>query len=1164
PASKNPDVFWNNLLLGESQFRALPFHRLYNCEDKECDYPAPPYRSGIIDEAVVKSIRGRLGLDKGYNNTQVLTLEAFDQVYSPLKNSIYNLRSGIFFSQITADSNYYLHDDIQQRVEKEILSLPLDNAKKQSIVDKINRLFLQNAGINGGINVDINRRDAIFSSSLVTKIQRYYGLSGEAMIVNAACAGSLTAINLALMKLQKNEIDIAFVGGVNGSLISALFRVFEELKILAPDRCLPFDTESKGVIVSEGAVCFAMQRVSDAIKNRHPILAIIKGVGVSTNGKYSSLFANNPQQLIRTYQQAYANLDSKKIDYLEAHATGTLVGDEVELASIVAFWEENTLYTGSAKTIVGHTQGAAGAVGLLKSLLIIKNRIIPPSPYFKMAAIDHKNIIINKQPLHLDPLKILRLGVSAFGFGGSNYHLVLEEFSQRYEIRKDVLKKHQKHQEHQDFGSEKVVVLANKIFTVEEINKYHFEEYLKISSLSIPYMDVTQIYLLLITELTIRELTKDSRFLNYVNKARVGVIYAGAVGNELIRSAYKGLFVEMLESMLINDDASIVEMLKKMRIDFPAPSIDLGPGVLDSVVAGRICNYYDFTGANYQINLENLENLENIEGDSNKGDVNDLMPAFKVAALELTENQDVIFLVHTRYKQITQVSEILPASLGVYILTTDNFAKENGLNPQYTLSNTLNHTNYRLQKYDGIDFSKVCFVFSGQNSAFPGMFSDLFTNNKKIQDLFGIADHYVKRHYGWTNISNYIVNYQNLSAVDLNMIKNAALFTLQFGISSLLRENTGTPAILIGHSFGIYAALVAANILSFEEVLDIVIYRDQITPPPYSLGEMLVVTSLSAVSAVLDASLYFISNINSPNQAVISVAPDRIMEVIDILKKNRIFYYRLKSVPCPFHSPLMDPLHQKMKDYWEKKIDKGCRWNLPEIPIYSYVHNRCIDRDNFSEKIISELIAEVIRAPINFIDNITQTYSQGIPSFIEISPKPVSSKFFSEILRNQQHTILPLGRYLDDVSIRGNSTNKRVDGKYLLNEENSKVFKKIREIVHKISGHTLENITIHDRYQSDLNVDSIKMADILVNISKEYNINDDEFLFQNFNDIRETIDYVVDWSKRKILDRDGVRYKGRFVRHKLSWKVNDKLELLSARQFRDKVSVISLTENEKL
>ncbi|MBT8338751.1 MAG: hypothetical protein KJP07_01940, partial [Desulfatitalea sp.] len=277
-------------------------------------------------------------------------------------------------------------------------------------------------------------------------VAHVFGFGGAAYTLDAACASSLYALKLACDELQGFRADAMITGGVSGADNLYTQIGFSQLRALSPSgRCAPFDRSADGLVVGEGAGILVLKRLDDAQRDGDTIYGIIRGIGLS-NDMRGNLLAPESNGQLRAMHTAYRQAGWRpwQVDHIECHGAGTPVGDAIELASLSALWQEapkdaRPCAIGSVKSMIGHLLTAAGAAGLIKTLLGLHHKTLPPSLKFERAA--------DQSPLHDGPFRVQaetapweprgsdfvrRAAVSAFGFGGINGHVLIEEVPQRH------------------------------------------------------------------------------------------------------------------------------------------------------------------------------------------------------------------------------------------------------------------------------------------------------------------------------------------------------------------------------------------------------------------------------------------------------------------------------------------------------------------------------------------------------------------------------------------------------------------------------------------------------------------------------------------------------------------------------------------------------------
>lgn len=274
------------------------------------------------------------------------------------------------------------------------------------------------------------------------RVASRFDLGGSNFTVDAACASSLAAIDLAVRELESGRANVAIAGGVDAVQSPFAFMCFSKTQALTPGgRPRSFDEAADGIVISEGLAIVVMKRLADAERDGDRIYGVIQAVGSSSDGKALGLTAPLPKGQQRAVNRAYrkAGFSPDTVALYEAHGTGTAVGDRAELDT----WTQtlstagagpNSCAIGSVKTSIGHTKSTAGAAGLVKALLSIYHRVLPPhmnvkTPMAKISDPDSAVYLLKEaRPWLAAAEQRRRAAVSAFGFGGTNFHAVLEEY----------------------------------------------------------------------------------------------------------------------------------------------------------------------------------------------------------------------------------------------------------------------------------------------------------------------------------------------------------------------------------------------------------------------------------------------------------------------------------------------------------------------------------------------------------------------------------------------------------------------------------------------------------------------------------------------------------------------------------------------------------------
>ncbi|WP_405614043.1 SDR family NAD(P)-dependent oxidoreductase [Streptomyces sp. NBC_00076] len=281
-------------------------------------------------------------------------------------------------------------------------------------------------------------------SIAANRVSYLLDLRGPSMTIDTACSSSLVAVHQACRSLRDGECDTALAAGVNVLLSPAITANFDQVGALAPDgRCKPFDARADGIVRGEGCGVVVLKRLTDAQRDGDRILAVVRGTAVNSDGRSAGLTAPNPiaQEALLRSALRDAGTDAADIGYVEAHGTGTLLGDPIEAGALGAVLgrgrpADRPLLIGSVKSNLGHLEGAAGIVGLIKTVISLHHAELPASLHFHSANphIDFTElglrVVAEPTPWPTEHGRPALAGVSAFGFGGTNAHAILERAPQ--------------------------------------------------------------------------------------------------------------------------------------------------------------------------------------------------------------------------------------------------------------------------------------------------------------------------------------------------------------------------------------------------------------------------------------------------------------------------------------------------------------------------------------------------------------------------------------------------------------------------------------------------------------------------------------------------------------------------------------------------------------
>lgn len=395
----SPEEYWNLLLNKGEGIEALPADRMDDLDD-------PSIRGGFVDDVYgfdafyfgISPNEAR-SLDPQQRLLLEVCHEAFERANLPV-DDLEGSPTGVFVGQC--------NNDYGQR------SLRSIDQKQIGHYDFTGNIFSTTAG----------------------RLAFHFGLQGPAMVVDTACSSSLVAVDLAVRALQNHQCNLAIAAGTNLMLDGNIHVALSQVNALSETgTCSAFDQAANGYVRSEGVACILLKSLKQAGQDGNRIIAVIRASAINHDGRSNGFTSPNSisqQQLLRQAINA-SGLEPWQLDYLEAHGTGTKIGDPIEMEAINQTYlagrsSQMPLYIGASKTNIGHTECTAGLAGLIKAALVVDRRLIPPNIRFSTP-----NPLIDWHPAAIIPTEVTPIqrdvayaAVSSFGFSGTNAHIILE------------------------------------------------------------------------------------------------------------------------------------------------------------------------------------------------------------------------------------------------------------------------------------------------------------------------------------------------------------------------------------------------------------------------------------------------------------------------------------------------------------------------------------------------------------------------------------------------------------------------------------------------------------------------------------------------------------------------------------------------------------------
>ncbi len=319
--------------------------------------------------------------------------------------------------------------------EKVLRSSGVPEAELGPIIEKMKLAY---------VRWEENSFPGLLGNVIAGRITNRLNLGGTNCVVDAACASSLAAMKMAISELIERRCDMMITGGVDTDNSIFMYMCFSKTPAFSRgDKPRPFDKAADGMMVGEGLGMLVLKRLEDAERDGDRIYAVIRGIGTSSDGRHKSIYNPHATGQARALRDAYASagFEPHTVGLIEAHGTGTVAGDLTEFTSLKTVFSENgtpqqQIALGSVKSQIGHTKAAAGAVSMIKAVLALHHKVLPatinvtePNPKFEVGDSPFYVNTETRPWIRAEGAPPRRAGVSSFGFGGTNFHVVLEEYT---------------------------------------------------------------------------------------------------------------------------------------------------------------------------------------------------------------------------------------------------------------------------------------------------------------------------------------------------------------------------------------------------------------------------------------------------------------------------------------------------------------------------------------------------------------------------------------------------------------------------------------------------------------------------------------------------------------------------------------------------------------
>ena len=456
PGAPNVQTFWENILQRRDFIREVP-QRLWDSEAYYCEDRSVPERTytrigSFVDGFRRDPLKFRIPprSEPHIDTVQFYALECVYQALvdagyledgkPPAESSLPRAETAVFighgsasaFAQDHALRVHWIRFANSLRGTSEFAALP--DSVRERILAESESLFKE-----GLPEFSEDTCAGVFSSLVAGRVANVFDLRGRAVVSDAACASAMAALDSAVHALRNHECDVALAGGADHRVDATTFVFFCSLGALSATGSFPFDERADGFVLGEGAGMLVLKRVEDAVRDGDRIYAVIRAVGASSDGRVKGITAPDVDGQVRALERTYQQVpfSAATVSMIEAHGTGTWTGDRAELASIARFFGSHgatpgSIGLGSVKSMIGHLKTAAGVAGLIKMAMALHTKVLPPTVHCEQPRKDFDWAqspcrLVSEGKLWDAGAHPRRGGVNAFGFGGINFHVLLEE-----------------------------------------------------------------------------------------------------------------------------------------------------------------------------------------------------------------------------------------------------------------------------------------------------------------------------------------------------------------------------------------------------------------------------------------------------------------------------------------------------------------------------------------------------------------------------------------------------------------------------------------------------------------------------------------------------------------------------------------------------------------
>jgi malonyl CoA-acyl carrier protein transacylase len=1100
PDAEDVGRFWQNILDSKSSIQAVPTSRwqpeLYYHPDRKVQDKSYSKIGSFVTEYTFEPLQWRIpippNVQKAMDHPQKWAIACTRQAlldYGYPERALNKDRTAVIFGNSLAGELHYtttlrirLPEFLKALEEtNSFLDLPanVQQALREEAIERFNMNIL---------SISEDTMPGELSNVIAGRVANVFDLRGPNFVTDAACASSHAALQSAMEGLNMHRFDVAITGGIDSGMGIEAYVKFSKIGALSPDGSRPYDATANGFVMGEGAAVFLLKRLEDAQRDQDSIYAVVRGIGGSSDGAGKGITAPNPVGQIKAITRAWENagVDPASAGLIEGHGTSTIVGDVVEVNALHEAFKElglpmHSIALGSVKSNIGHLKSAAGAAGILKAVLALHHKILPPSANFNNP---NPNIPFEDMPFYVNttaqpwensPGEIRRAGVSSFGFGGTNFHVVLEEYVPglsagspkrdkvfaaaeslipAIDIAEPVLAVQLNYQEAHDY----VLALVGEK-TGYPIDMLDLALDLE-ADLGIDTVKQAELFAAVREHFRIPRLD-DLRLSDYNTLERVIQFIQDHAGTSPVQQEEsetpdpKSLEAPAREIQEKDVEGFILALISE-KTGYPSDLLDLRLDLEADLGIDTVKQAEMFLNIREHYGIERRDDLR-------LSDYNTIEKVIQFVVTSLTASQPkttdllrievshdqyintsecvthrqplrgLLFIgVHTQAELVDRLKTVLAeAEQGILPLRVypdrDSVAVPERVAIDFDdapdLINKLKKTiqalssdntriwlalasqGIRYSKHPsqwGSETGKVVFMFPGQGSQYVNMLRDLVDIVPAIRETYKQADAIMTPILG-KPLTEYIFvegdeadQARGKEALRNTIITQPAVLTCNVALMRMLGDYGYYPDMVVGHSLGEYAALVAAGVMPFEDALRVVSARGQEMSKTGDGdgGCMAAVTApLAAVQGILERveGYAVIANINSPNQSVIGGTTPAIEQALAAF--NESGYQAVKiQVSQAFHTKIVEPASLPLR-----QIIAQMHISEPKLPIVANVHGSWYPQGR--EEILDILAAQV-HSPVRFVQCIQTLYDAGGRVFVEVGPKRVLNVLVAEILQD--------------------------------------------------------------------------------------------------------------------------------------------------------------------